>query len=257
MSACRAALAVALLVLPTPALGQAPPASLGRVDSLVVAGRTEEARIELTTWWGASAAVASRADAQRALWLRALLTVDPGQAGVDYQRLVVEYPGGAYSDRALLRLAQLAEASGDPARARERLRTLVRDYPASPYRLEAGRLLEEVEDAAALAAAAGPSTAPSAPGPPAAPAAGTGTAGTWTVQVGAFASVVRARSLRDAVIAEGLDARLVQLPGSPLVRVRSGRFATEAEAQRLEDALAGRGFEATVAGDVLREEAVP
>ena len=45
-----------------------------------------------------------RGDRQRGLWLRAILTVDPLMAGLDFQRLVLEYPGGAHSDEALLRL---------------------------------------------------------------------------------------------------------------------------------------------------------
>ena len=36
--------------------------------------------------------------------------MDPVQAELDYQRLVIEYPGGLYSAEALLRLAQAAHA---------------------------------------------------------------------------------------------------------------------------------------------------
>ena len=166
MSAGLRLLVAALLLGPLPLAAQA---TLDQVDALIEVGRTEEARIALMSWLeGTPVAEASqrqagqrRADAQRALWLRALLTVDPAQAAVDYQRLIVEYPGGSYADRALLRLAQAAAAQGDPARARDHLRALLRDYPTSPTRLEAGGLLASVEREADAEAAAAPSAASS------------------------------------------------------------------------------------------------
>ena len=124
------------LVWAVPLGAQSAPASLARVDSLVATGLTEEARTELSAWWGKAAPRADRDDLQRGIWLRALLTVDPTQAAVDYQRLVVEYPGGAWSDRALLRLAQIAVARRDTVKARTQVRALLRDYPASPVRAE-------------------------------------------------------------------------------------------------------------------------
>ena len=151
----RLLLLAVLLLRPAPVFAQTP-SSLAQMDSLVAAGRTEDARGALTAWWDRTnvpaeskqRAPTNRAELQRAVWLRGLLTVDPTQAAVDYQRLVVEYPGGPYTDRALLRLAQTAEAKGDALRAREHLRTLLRDYPTSPSRLDAGRILQSVEAAA-------------------------------------------------------------------------------------------------------------
>ena len=151
----RCLLLVALVSGPT-SLRPQEPSTLSQVDALVMAGRTEDAREVLMVWWDRAdvpagsrqRAPTARADLQHATWLRAVLTVDPAQAAVDYQRLVVEYPGGPYSDRALLRLAQAAEALGDMVRAREHLRVLLRDYPMSLARLDAGRMLRSVEPAA-------------------------------------------------------------------------------------------------------------
>jgi cell division protein FtsN len=81
--------------------------------------------------------------------------------------------------------------------------------------------------------------------------------GRWTVQVGAFANQARARSLRDELVAAGIDARLIVLPGSPLVRVRAGRFEDEDLAQALRRGLAVRGLDATVSSDADREMAAP
>ena len=270
------------------------PATLDQVDALVASGRTEDARVVLTRWWegsGGARGAAARADMQRALWLRGVLTVDPAQAALDYQRLVVEHPGGPWSDGALLRLAQTSEARGDAARARDQLRALLRDYPGSEHRGEAEGLLAALEAGPAgraavpgnaapspggVTAASGgsagaasrgrvdPSTAPGvgrapagAPPMPGPVVAGPPPLGRWTVQVGAFANPARARSLRDELVAAGIDARLVMLPGSPLVRVRAGRFEDEDLAQALRRGLAVRGLDASVSSDADREMSAP
>ena len=80
---------------------------LDRAESLVREGRANEARVVLVSWWDERYDDAGRGDQQRALWLRARLTVGPDQAIRDYQRLVVLYPTGPYADRALFRLAGL------------------------------------------------------------------------------------------------------------------------------------------------------
>jgi cell division protein FtsN len=293
-----ALLCAALALVDGGALGaQTAPAgtpTLDEVESLMNAGRTEDARVVLTAWMAPAAprggssrsgeraaARPSRADQQRALWLRALLTVDPAQAAVDFQRLVVEYPGGSFSDRALLRLAQAAEARGESMQARELLTTLLRDYPGSPIRLDAGRMLESIPSEDVLRAAAPATTssmptsapatadapaAPPAPRPAAAPEIQPSTAGTppgssagaalrWTVQLGAFASVERAAGLRDELVAEGVEVRLVSVPGTRLIHVRTGRFASQPEAERVRQRLTERGLVATVAADADREEA--
>jgi len=244
----RILVGLAFLLAPGPMRAQTP-LGLTQIDSLVMDGRTEDARQALMMWWDhANAPVNSkqrvptaRIELQYAVWLRAVLTVDPVQAAVDYQRLVVEYPAGPYSDRALLRLAQAAEARGDALQAREYLRTLLRDYPTSPARLDAGRMLPSVESLADAAASPTPVPVPSA-------------AGSWTVQLGAFASLDRARALREEIGAGHLNARIVLVPPSRLIRVRTGRFQSKARAEGLRSALAARGLEATVSGDAIREE---
>ena len=234
-----------LLLGPWPTRAQTPP-DLAQIDSLVMAGRTEDARQGLMTWW--DRAPAGRTDQQHTLWLRAVLTVDPAQASVDYQRLVVEYPGGPYSDRALLRLAQAAEARGDFVRAQGHLRTLLRDYPTSPARLDAGRMLPSVESAVKVQALADPVVSPAPTPVPAGP---------WTVQLGAFADPDRARALREEIGADHLNARIVVVPPSRLIRVRTGRFQSKARAEGLRSALGARGLEATVSDDADREETTP
>lgn len=333
MSGVRAAVA---LIVGVGAVSAAPLAAqdvptLDRVDSLIAEQSIEAARATLTEWLAARE-TRSRADAQRAIWQRALLTVDPEQAAVDYQRLVLEYPGGPWSDRALLRLAQGADAQGDPERARALLAALLRDYPASPARLEASALMGSLASAgggnapaaanpaeagqpvqsvrdpvpaarivtltteppapAAAAptkgAAAKPAAAPkraeanartaprSAARPPepkpeqptlpevkvqppkaAPPDSASPRADRWTVQLGAFASPERADGLKQELAAAGIQARLVLVPGSRLIRVRTGRFDSQAAADRERERLAARGLPATVAGDADREEAAP
>ena len=86
------------------------------------------------------------AERQRGTWLRALLTIDPEMAALDLRRLVVEYPGGPFSDRALLRLAHGAWSRSERTAALRHLRALLRDYPESPLRVEARSLATEIEE---------------------------------------------------------------------------------------------------------------
>ena len=111
--------------------------SLDVVDSLASAGRADEAREALESWWENQRVGSGRRDRQRGLWLRGILTVDPRMAGLDFQRLVLEYPGGSHSDEALLRLGLISAAAEDIPRAAGYFRTLVTDYPRSPRRRRA------------------------------------------------------------------------------------------------------------------------
>ena len=251
-------------------------ALLEQTDSLAAAGEADQARAALSEWWSARADSASRSDLQRGLWLRGLLTVDPRQAELDYQRLVVEYPGGPFTDAALLRLAQAERAEGRPERALAHLLTLVRDYPSSPRRLRAQELLPDVEkeaaaapsgDTAAATPAAPAQAAPApAPGPPSrgeegAPAKPPGrpsaSSGRYAVQLGAFSTPDRARTLLQRARDAGLDPRLVRIPGSGLVRVRVGRFTSQDAADGRVAEIRAQGFDALLVSDADQEEVVP
>ena len=111
--------------------------ALQSVTALVSQGRSDQARRALIEWWDEEWTGASRRDKQRGLWMRARLTVDPAMAALDYQRLVVEYPGGPYSDQALYRLAQAAEARRDARGAARHFENLAKDYPASRHAVTA------------------------------------------------------------------------------------------------------------------------
>ncbi len=249
--------------------------SLDVVDSLASAGRADEAREALESWWENDRVGSDRRDRQRGLWLRAILTVDPRLAGLDFQRLVLEYPGGSYSDEALLRLGLISAASGDVPRAARFFRTLVTDYPRSPQRRRAQDWLAEnlaaIEEAEWAAEAQAEAQAQAeaeaqtdtqtdvaaaeardpelvSPAPPET------VSGRFTVQVGAFESEERARSLLASVNASGFQARIVRVTGSALVRVRIGAFLDRTGAVELMDRVRRRGHEATIAGDVAEEE---
>ncbi len=247
--------------------------SLDVVDSLALAGRADEARTALESWWQSQRVRSSRRDRQRGLWLRAILTVDPRMASLDFQRLVLEYPGGSHSDEAMLRLGLISAAGEDLPRAAGYFRTLVTDYPRSRLRRQAEEWLSEnivaVEEAEAAAreeeAAAGEEEAEAREAAANADALepeedspdGAETASPrYAVQVGAFESEERARSLLAAVNASGFRARIVRVPGSPLVRVRIGTFLDRTGADELMVRVRRRGHEATIAVDVAEEEPV-
>ncbi|MFW5904878.1 MAG: SPOR domain-containing protein [bacterium] len=236
--------------------------ALDRVDALVEEARYGEARETLEEWWNESGPTASRDTLQRGLWLRALLTVDPVMAEMDYRRLVVEFPGGRHSDQALLRLARGAEFMDDPDAARRYLDILVADYPDSPLRAEARTLIQRLNERAdaEVEAEVEPDTAVSA-----APEDPDSTPTTepeegFAVQLGAFSTRERARALAASAREAGLDVRIVQVEGSDLFRVRLGAFATREEAETEAARVRSLGLEALVSSDRRRErptESVP
>jgi len=246
-----------------PLAAQSP--TLARVEELARNGRAEEARVELSDWWDGARDDSSQRDLQLGLWLRGRLTVDPAQAALDFQRLVVLYPSSPYAPQALLRLAQASHAQGDGDAARRHVATLVRDYPSSESRREAEAWL-------AAAGAPGPATTTAAappastqagrsPTPPPAAVRDSATnlqfreprAATepliWFVQFGAFADESRAFALHEQLVDSGMAARLVSVAGSAFLHVRIGRFATREEANRQLQQVQARGFTASIVRD--------
>ena len=178
-------------------------------------------------------------------------------AELDLRRLVLEYPGGPFSDDALFRLALFAEARGELLDAQASFRELARNYPVSPYHREAERWLAEHE-AEIAALPPPPRTEPrrapileeeQEPAPRQAQ-------GAMTVQAGAFQSLDRARALAARLSDAGFEPRLVVVPGSDLVRVRVGRFPTREEADLLAEEMKAGGFDITIASDAESEEVV-
>ncbi|TVR55369.1 MAG: hypothetical protein EA421_06640 [Gemmatimonadales bacterium] len=225
---------------------------LDAVENHMASGRFPEAREGLEQWWGGES-VATREERQQALWLRARLTVDPELAELDYRRLVVEYPGGPWSDAALMRLAQGAEFRGDDAAARQYLEILVRDYPASPHRVEARDRMVRL-DAPRTTTGQRSERLP-APVPPILPESQEEAPppAPYTVQLGAFSSSDNAGALADRARSEGLDVRVTQVEGSPLFRVRMGGFPSRVEAEQAAELPRQLGFEVVLGSDGNRE----
>jgi cell division septation protein DedD len=286
--------AVALAAGPPPLEAQARPdggrQALEATEAALAEGRYPEARARIEAWWQEGEAGQDRADIQKAIWLRARLTVDPEAAELLYRRLVVEFPGGEFSDQALLRLSLGARARGEVDVARRYLDILIRDYPGSPYRVEARTALAQLDGArpsAPPAAVPGAGQAPSqtpaqvppgraqsqtppaqAPRPPVpaptpAPAQAPAQArtqaqpaGAFALQFGAFGQVSSAVSLSEELGRAGLDVRIVRVEGSPLIRVRLGRFGSREDAEAHARELRERGFEVLVSVDGDRETPV-
>lgn len=211
--------------------------ALATADSLSRSGRTEEAREWFVAWWDAGRSEASRSELEHATWLRAVLTVDPEQARVEYRRLVVEFPGGPHAAPALARIARMLAAAGDTAGARDTWETLLREHPGS----------EESATAEAWLGSAPPGDGVEAEG--SAPL-------DLALQLGAFSSLVRARELTARAREAGLEPRMVRVRGSDLIRVRLGRFGSEADAEELHGQIRALGFDALIVDGAEREEAV-
>lgn len=242
---------ILLVLLPAPVAGQGD-ASLGEVEALMEQGRILEAREVLEAWWEARGPAVGRMDRQRSLWLRARLTVDPSLSDLDLRRLVLEFPGGPYSDDALLRLAQSADLRGDLRQAHASYTALLRGYPSSPLAPVAE---EWIRQKGPEVQALGPETDPG--GDPAAARAGPGEQrGPLSVQVGAFRNLEGARSLSERIRDAGYSPRLVRIPGTDLFRVRVGRFEERERAESLKRELETAGFEATIVTDAQSEQRV-
>lgn len=249
----RARCLVTLLPLVTgflaaPAAGQ----TLDQVDALMRDGRMEAAR-EALLEWQAGAARPSRDDRQRALWYRAVLTVDPAQAEPTLRRLALEYPGGSFTDQALYRLGLAARLRGQPEVAAGHFRTLVRDYPNSPVHARARDWLRRSGERPATADADGatggdqpPAREPGAEetGADRPQAEADGAGGDFSAQVGAFGSEENARGVARRLEEAGFQARVVLIRGSDFFRVRVGRFQTADEARALIERLRASGFDA-------------
>ena len=96
---------------------------------------------------------------------------------------------------------------------------------------------------AAHAAASPLKTGPAATATPAATAEVKDEAGSYSVQVGAFAELSQANEQVSRLRAAGFEARMVEAPGATRFRfqVRSGLYATREEAARLASDLHARG----------------
>lgn len=72
-----------------------------------------------------------------ALYTQGMIAPDAASAATSLQRVVVEYGWSRWANDALLRLAQLNYAQGDPAGAAQAAERLRRDYPDSPLKARA------------------------------------------------------------------------------------------------------------------------
>jgi cell division protein FtsN len=237
---------------PAPVTGQQ---ALQSVTTLASQGRSDEARRALVEWWDQEWPRASRRDKQRGLWMRARLTVDPALAALDYQRLVVEYPGGPYSDRALNRLAQAAEARRDEREAAKHFEALAEDYPESRHAATATAWLER--NPAAVAALRSAEVAAAEDAPEDARNEVPVESGGYAVQLGAFSDAAGAGRIADRAAAEGFSVRMVRVPGSELVRVRVGRFENQEDALEFMRRVRAGGFEVALVTDAAQEAPIP
>jgi cell division septation protein DedD len=251
-------LGAAVLLLPSVLTAQAgaslPDSLFTRAQRLVNEGGGTAARAFLdslvrVTPEGSEA----RADA---LYWRAQLAPDATAAQRDFARVTVEYPLSRRAPEALLGLAQLDVARGEPAAARTLLQRLILEHPTHSAATEAwfwlGRVqLDAGEGAAGCAAldsararlganeverrnviefAAAPCRSGAAlrtPAPAAPPAAGRGAAATPPT------------TARDAATPPATAAR-------GQWSVQAGALTTKADAERLAARLTARGYDARV-----------
>jgi septal ring-binding cell division protein DamX len=202
------------------------------------------------------------------LYAEGALAPDAPTAATTLQRVVVEYNWSPWAANALLRLAQLHDAQGDPAGVLQTVDRLRRDYPDSPLRPRAAfvgahaafDLKDEARGCAliqeALAGAGddvefknqvnyyatrcnlGASPAPAPTPVPASAARDTsrhaagGGPTTYAVQVLAVKSAPQVDETLTRLKAMGFPSPRVVRDTSGLFKVRVGQYATREEAQR-------------------------
>jgi hypothetical protein len=242
------------LLAPLPVPAQTDAGTLPEIEELALTGRADEARAALLAWWEESRGLASREELQHALWLRGRLTIDPSQAVRDFQRLVVEYPFGPFTDRALYRLAQEAYERRDTEEFERHMASLSRDYPGSSVLADAEAWVRGVQLAPPPLVVR--AAIPEATFEDQDDAVMQSDTTRYSVQLGAFSNEGRASALFDLARAADLNVRLVRMPGSSLIHVRVGRFGTSMEATVFSRRVTGLGFTAAVVRDTRDEERV-
>ncbi|HTR21239.1 MAG TPA: SPOR domain-containing protein [Gemmatimonadales bacterium] len=207
------------------------------------------------------------------LYAQGALAPDAQAAATTLERVVVEYNWSPWAANALLRMAQLHEAQGDPAGVLQAVERLRRDYPDSPLRPRAAfagahaafDLKDEARGCAliqeALAGAGddvefknqvnfyatrcggGSGAAAPVPTPAAPPTAGAEPAHhgppTYTVQVLAVKSAPQVDETLTRLKTMGFPYRVVR-DTSGLFKVRVGHYATREEAQRAQSQIKAR-----------------
>lgn len=205
------------------------------------------------------------------LYAEGALAPDAQAAATTLMRVVVEYNWSPWAANALLRLAQLHDAQGDPAGVLQTVDRLRRDYPTSPLRPRAAfagahaafDLKDEARGCAliqeALAGASddvefknqvnfyatrcGSVAAAPVPTPVAPPNAGPDTTHhgppTYAVQVLAVKSAPQVDETLTRLKTMGFSYRVVR-DTSGLFKVRVGRYATREEAQRAQSQIKAR-----------------
>jgi hypothetical protein len=200
----------------------------------------------------------------QALYAQGALAPDAPTAATTLQRVVIEYNWSPWAANALLRLAQLHDAQGDPAGVLQTVEHLRRDYPDSPLRPRAAfvgahaafDLKDEARGCALIQEAltgagddvefknqvsfyatrcnlgGSPAPAPT----PVPPAAGRDTSRhgstTYAVQVLAVKSAPQVDETLTRLKAMGFPSPRVVRDTSGLFKVRVGQYTTREEAQR-------------------------
>lgn len=178
------------------------------------------------------------------------------------ERLINDYPGNPLRDDAQLWLARAwaaAGRSGDACGLLRRIATTTQDPDTGDQiRTEIRTTCNPAPNAATTDSAAPP--IPQAPPPTATRLPDDTTRqpaddvrGPFTIQVAALRSRENAIQLADQLARSGFNARVVQVEGSQLVRVRVDTFASSADAQPVLIRIRELGHDAVIVDDVKRE----
>ncbi len=208
-----------------------------------------------------------------ALYGLAMLAPTAGDAEIDYQRIIVEYPLSAHAGDALLQLAQMERSEGDRASAIAHLQRFLRENPASAARARTGlwlaQLLFEQNDDGQACGVLHDARSAANPGDvelrnqmdfysarcaaTAAQAAADSAARADSIRTDSTARAdASKRAARQAATATGARPPVkagARPAGSGPYTVQLAAYGTKADADKLVQTLRARGLEARVDGD--------
>jgi hypothetical protein len=209
------------------------PADAGQVRALLDAASFPAAREMVLRLWAERGDSLRGEERSEALFLRAILTLDPAAAETDLRRIVVEHPSSPDADAALLRLALLRLEGGEASEASTLLERLEAGYPQSQLLAASAEWRRRIAATSATEEEARPPPARSA----------------WAVQVAALRSEETARNLAGELNRRGFPVEARPRAADGLIRVRLGGFATSSAAEGEARRLRAAGYEAVVVRD--------
>ena len=196
------------------AFGQTNGPDIQKRLEMVEAGQAEQVNAELPTL------LANYQNNPGVMYLQGVLTTDGSEAAKTFQSIVDNFPKSEWADDALYKLYQYYYSIGLYKTADQKMAQLKKDYPFSAYAVEQSSTPRaDTTEEAAVVKSKSPIQKFST---------------SFTIQVGAFSSIVKAEELKGSFEAKGYASNIFTMVtnGKKLHKVWVGEFQTQDDARR-------------------------